>query len=357
MKKDIYIIKNKINDKVYIGQAANTWERWWKHLSESRRKKRSLIGKAIAKYGQENFYFEILESQIENFDEREQFWIKEYNSQQPNGYNISPGGKSVGAGTEVFSAAFNEENLKSVMDEIKNSNTSFIDLAKKYGCSLDTISAINIGVRYHQDDVQYPLRPRYRINQDIIKHIIYALQYENDKSITDIAEEYEVKRSLVTDINYGRTHRLNGKDYPLRKSDYNFTNKRDEKIKQVVLDIKETLINERDLSIREISKKFNVSFSFVSAINNGRSHHDLNLSYPLNGKNKFITLSNTRKSLDFSELKLLEEMLIENKKSITEIAVYFNISVSMVYNLNSGNIKKYFNQNRIYPLRKPSSKK
>lgn len=47
----------------------------------------SLINSAIKKYGKENFSFEILEY-AENYNEREKFWIKYYNSKVPNGYNI-----------------------------------------------------------------------------------------------------------------------------------------------------------------------------------------------------------------------------------------------------------------------------
>ena len=33
-KKDIYIIKNDINNKVYIGQTINMEERWYKYSRE-----------------------------------------------------------------------------------------------------------------------------------------------------------------------------------------------------------------------------------------------------------------------------------------------------------------------------------
>lgn len=54
-----------------------------------------IILQALEKYGRENFIQEILEF---NPDEktnclREKFWIKELNTQRPNGYNITPGGE------------------------------------------------------------------------------------------------------------------------------------------------------------------------------------------------------------------------------------------------------------------------
>ena len=89
IKKDIYIIKNDINNKVYIGQSLNSENRFKSHCKPN--KDNSLIDKAIQKYGKEHFYYEILESQIENYNEREKYWIEYYNSKKTNGYNILNG--------------------------------------------------------------------------------------------------------------------------------------------------------------------------------------------------------------------------------------------------------------------------
>ena len=52
MKKDIYIIKNKINNKVYIGQADFAWKRYGTHLRDAKSKPKTVIDKAIKKYVQ-----------------------------------------------------------------------------------------------------------------------------------------------------------------------------------------------------------------------------------------------------------------------------------------------------------------
>lgn len=56
------------------------------------------IRAAIKKYGKENFDKEIIEyieddEKHKYVSEREKFWISEFNSMCPNGYNISPGGE------------------------------------------------------------------------------------------------------------------------------------------------------------------------------------------------------------------------------------------------------------------------
>lgn len=81
----IYIIRNKINNKIYIGQSINIHNRIKSHKYRG-----SLFYKAIKKYGWDNFYYEILEECSNDFlDEKEIFYIKKYKSIDKDiGYNI-----------------------------------------------------------------------------------------------------------------------------------------------------------------------------------------------------------------------------------------------------------------------------
>lgn len=90
----IYIIRNTINDKVYIGQTTqNIRDRWLKHKSDSKHNNTKFYH-AINKYGIENFYCEILEDNVarEDLDDRERFWITYYDSYN-FGYNSTLGGQ------------------------------------------------------------------------------------------------------------------------------------------------------------------------------------------------------------------------------------------------------------------------
>lgn len=96
MKTHIYIIKNNINDKVYIGQTKlSLSERFKKHIYDSKTpcKKHRPLFLAFEKYGIENFYIELIEDCDSEFaDEREIYWIKYFNSYNENGYNATIGG-------------------------------------------------------------------------------------------------------------------------------------------------------------------------------------------------------------------------------------------------------------------------
>lgn len=92
----IYKITNIINKKIYIGQTIKSIEeRWKKHTwLSTKRNSKMAITLAIIKYGEENFIIEKIDeaSTIEELNEKEIFYIEEYKSKYPNGYNIGNGG-------------------------------------------------------------------------------------------------------------------------------------------------------------------------------------------------------------------------------------------------------------------------
>jgi len=96
----IYKITNVVSKKCYIGETKedDPEKRWKRHLQVIKRDKGCpALRDAIKKYGIDKFKFEVL---IICFDDDrfkyEKQYIKKYNSQVPNGYNILPGGEGGG---------------------------------------------------------------------------------------------------------------------------------------------------------------------------------------------------------------------------------------------------------------------
>ena len=106
---EIYKIVNLSNNKIYVGQAVSHIlnhkkyrpygheGRFRCHISEafSTKKNQShYLNNAIRKYGVKDFVVELIECcEIDDADERETHYIKEFNSLYPNGYNLKNGGK------------------------------------------------------------------------------------------------------------------------------------------------------------------------------------------------------------------------------------------------------------------------
>lgn len=86
----IYKITNLINNKVYIGQTKQKFDKRIYQHKYSMKKHRTYLAKAFRKYGFENFLFEILEKcQKDILDQKEEYYIAVYNSSDENfGYNL-----------------------------------------------------------------------------------------------------------------------------------------------------------------------------------------------------------------------------------------------------------------------------
>ena len=79
----IYKITNLINGKMYVGKTKRTLA---VRFDEHARKGKFLIGKAICKYGKENFRPEIIATceTVEEANGLEKYWIKTLNCKVPN---------------------------------------------------------------------------------------------------------------------------------------------------------------------------------------------------------------------------------------------------------------------------------
>ncbi len=92
----IYKITCLKNKKIYIGQTTESVKkRWYYHCLEN--SGCTALKNAIKKHGVKNFKIEIIDDtaktiiQLNHFEE---FYIKQYNSMSPNGYNLKSGGKN-----------------------------------------------------------------------------------------------------------------------------------------------------------------------------------------------------------------------------------------------------------------------
>lgn len=93
----IYKVKNNVNGKIYIGFTQDFERRKSAHISLSNRGSTTKFHRALRKYGEEAFEWEIVfqgkdEYHILNW--AEPFFIKEYDAFSKNGYNMTSGGEN-----------------------------------------------------------------------------------------------------------------------------------------------------------------------------------------------------------------------------------------------------------------------
>lgn len=115
----IYKITKKEDGKCYIGQS-NDCERRFKEHQTKGESSRISVDIAIQKYGKDAFIYEIIEEcSIEELNQKEQYWIKYYNSIE-NGYNCSEGGNQQSIGVNNGRSKLTEQDVIKIRKAYNN---------------------------------------------------------------------------------------------------------------------------------------------------------------------------------------------------------------------------------------------
>lgn len=137
----IYMIKNKVNNKIYIGQTIRDYrkrisEHKTDYLSKSHSNK--YLSNTFNKYGWDNFEFSVIDTanNIDELNEKEINYILQYNSTNKDlGYNIELGGKNSQPSPETLAKmSLSHLGIKQSKEWIdKKIHKAGSEEAKKYG--------------------------------------------------------------------------------------------------------------------------------------------------------------------------------------------------------------------------------
>lgn len=146
----IYYIKNLINNKYYIGQSVNIYERWTRekyHLNFTDKAWNIHLQRAWKKYGQDSFEFAIIEAcDKTELNNREIYWIDYYDAFY-NGYNMTLGGDcgTVGYQHTKETKERISQIKKNIASPMKDPNivAKVVESRKGYGHSSETKTKIS----------------------------------------------------------------------------------------------------------------------------------------------------------------------------------------------------------------------
>jgi group I intron endonuclease len=219
----IYKLINKVNGKIYIGQ---TWqslkERW--QLGKGY-VKCTYLNFAIKKYGKDNFYYEILDvvdSQI-LADELESFYIKKFDSNNGNiGYNLRTGG-SRGLHSEESKRKVSESLMGHIVtEETKQKqsqakigyipwNKDTIGVMQPNSTSFKSGERVSIATEFKPGmkpwntgkSMSVAYRQKKKSLTDEQEQYIRQAISSKIKTQAELAKEYNVSPSLISNIKYG----------------------------------------------------------------------------------------------------------------------------------------------------------
>ena len=266
----IYRYRNIITNNSYIGKTNNIERRKREHKSAANNPNNpyynTIWAKKIRQYGLENFEFTILEeTDVEHFAEREQYWIAYYNTFLGSGYNSTSGGEDCQNTQNILT----NEQARAIITILQDSDESQIVIASEWNISQTLLSNINQGLKYRQENVNYPIRKNYKTfddYSDLINDIV-----NTTIPLTELQLKYGYSYSTIKKINEGKMHHQEKLTYPLRKISAH---------KAKALEII-SLLQTTTLTTTEIAKQMSCDKRTVERINQGISHYDPNLKYPI----------------------------------------------------------------------------
>lgn len=271
----IYKITCLINNKVYIGQTVQSppIKRWIEHYDEIRNEENQLfVYRAMRKCGIENFTFQILEENImlKDLNNREAYYIDKYNSNNKEyGYNLTRGGHY------TVKSKIDEAKVLEIIEYIKNEKEkTFVEIAKIFDVSREMISDINTGETWYFKNQIYPIRDNSELKNKISHDQVYDI-YErllNKESLTEIAKDYNVSVTNISNINKGKIYKFLEDDrYPLYIPINSKTRLGIENATKII----ELLVNKPDYTYSKIGEIVGVGRKTVSGINNGNLYVEL----------------------------------------------------------------------------------
>lgn len=272
MKKCIYKITNIINGKSYIGQTNNFTRRYREHKNCMYGTCNKVLYSAIQKYGFNNFKMEQIEDYVENYNEKEQYWINYYNTLVPNGYNID-----LTLAQSENNIYIDDNTLLLIYQDLKEEKLTYDEITEKYNFkSSQSVRNINKGITHHRDNIQYPIRKtRNEMANDRAIQIINDLK-NTDMKFSDIAEKYNCSATLVSNINIGIRCHQNNEIYPIRENTRKSQKFTEETINQIYDDIINTT-----LKWTELAQKYHCGDKVFQHINQGIEHRREGYTYPL----------------------------------------------------------------------------
>jgi len=192
MNGKIYGIRNTKNTKLYIGQTMlELKERFARHTANNKTNKNTIISKAIKSLGKSCFEIFLIEDghkTIKELNQAEEYYIKKFNTINPNGYNLCPGGQKWRKKPTIT-----EEELEVAINEY-NTGCSLRELSFKYKVDKKFLSS---KIKEHGFEIRNKSHKLPDRTSKVTKEIMVELYVEKRLMMKDIAKVLNVNVKTV----------------------------------------------------------------------------------------------------------------------------------------------------------------
>lgn len=203
----VYMHKNKINNKIYIGITyQNTKNRWRKNGLGYKKQKQ--FYNAICKYGWDNFEHIILFENLTKDEacQKEQELIKKYKSNDRNyGYNLSEGGESGSKGSHWI---MSKETKRKMSEKLKG----HISWNKGMKYTKEQKNKISIATKkaMQNPEIKNKLHKKKTINKNTWKKVVCVETNEIFESIIEASKNKKCKDSDISKVCKGKRKTCGG---------------------------------------------------------------------------------------------------------------------------------------------------
>lgn len=272
----IYVLRNKITGKCYVGQTTVGLEKRWKeHLKSTSHC--PVISKALKKYGATNFERDAVAQahSQEELDTLEVSWIIRIGSLSPNGYNLQ---------SDARGGWRSEESLTRLRASAKKARQRMADLGLPKGPSRLTEKDVRAIFRmYEAGKPQDTLATHFQVDPSTISHILRGSTwshlgliskrgfgrrlsvsevreilhafYDEGTPVSQLVQNYKVQKGTINKILRGATH----------PEIYNQVAK-DRPRTRLLLNLRDNIMAARDLykwSYPQLGREFGVSTGYA----------------------------------------------------------------------------------------------
>lgn len=259
----IYCATSKTSGKSYIGQTYNFDKRRKDHLQNAKYKyKRYAFQHALAKYGAEDFTWQVLEERLtaETANEAEEFYIQYLMTIAPMGYNLTSGGATSSPSHQTRELI--REKLRIVGSFVGKKGAAH----PNYGRTLDVSHKNRIREANEGENSTSAKISREQVRELYMK--IY-----NGASPDSLVNQYPIKRGAIFNIANKKCWKKATADLPkidlserVGGENYRLSTITDQTALNILADYRLIKSGQSSASIRSLARKYNVTDGIVYGI-------------------------------------------------------------------------------------------